>query len=84
MKIKHLFSIAALFFLVSSVQAQKFGHLNSGNLLEKIPEVKAADEKLKTFQEGLMSQGQTMVQSFEKKYQAYATEAQGGTLSRIE
>ena len=84
MKIRNLLYCVAFMALSININAQKFGHLNSGNLLEKIPEVKSADEQLKTYQEGLMSKGQTMVEAFETKYKAYAAEAQGGTLSRLE
>lgn len=84
MKIKNLIYFIAFLTMATSINAQKFGHLNSGNLLEKIPQVKAADAQLKTFQESMMGKGETMVKAFEANYTAYAAKAQEGTLSRLE
>jgi len=41
-----------LFFTVGAVRAQqKFGHIDSGDLLQSMPEMKSADATFKTFQE---------------------------------
>ncbi|MEM9821042.1 MAG: OmpH family outer membrane protein [Bacteroidota bacterium] len=71
-KIKILSLGFALTFLgISAVQAQKMGHLNSGNLLELLPETKKAGEDLEAFQKGLMKAYQVKVKAFEKEVQDF-------------
>ena len=56
-----------------SVNAQtKFGHLNSGNLLSQLPETKAADEKLKVYQDSLVKIGETRAKALQEEVQAFA------------
>jgi len=73
-------------FLASTieVQAQKFGYINSVQLLSELPEIKAADEQLQTFQKGLVEKGQGMMKSLEDNYQKYMAEAQSGALSQVQ
>lgn len=73
-------------FLASanSLTAQKFGYVNSIQLLSELPEISAADEKIISYQNTLVSEGQTMVEAFEKNYQAYIEQAQAGTLSQVQ
>jgi len=80
---KTLTLIFAIAFVLN-VQAQKFGYVNSQQVLLESPEIKAADAELQTFQQGLISQGETMVKSFEAKYNAYVNEANQGTLSKVQ
>ncbi|MBC7914259.1 MAG: OmpH family outer membrane protein [Pyrinomonadaceae bacterium] len=59
---------AGLFFTGSTVQAQqKFGHLHSGNLLEVMPEIKAADANLQTFQKQKQAVAEQMSAEYQKK-----------------
>ncbi|MDF1694728.1 MAG: OmpH family outer membrane protein [Saprospiraceae bacterium] len=74
----------AAFVMVATTTAQKFGHINSQQLLVESPLVKQADAELKTFQEGLITKGQTMVSTFEKGYNAYVAEVQAGGLSKVQ
>ena len=69
---------------IVTVQAQKFGHLNSQLLLTEMPEIKAADAQLENFQKGLLAKGEEMVKAFEANYNNYVTEANSGTLSAIQ
>jgi len=73
-------------FLASTieVQAQKFGYINSVQLLSELPEIKAADAQLQTFQTGLVEKGQGMMKSLEDNYQKYMAEAQSGALSQVQ
>lgn len=75
-----------LIFLVSanSLNAQKFGYVNSIQLLSELPEIASADEAILAYQETLVSKGEAMVQAFEASYQTYMTEAQSGTLTAIQ
>ena len=74
----------AAFIMTSTAFAQKFGHINSQQLLIESPLVKAADAKLKTFQEGLIGKGQAMVQTFEADYKKYVAEVDAGGLSKVQ
>lgn len=75
-----------LLFLVSanSLNAQKFGYVNSIQLLSELPEIASADEAILAYQQTLVSKGEAMVKTFEANYQAYMTEAQSGTLTAIQ
>lgn len=74
----------ALFVMTSTVFAQKFGHINSQQLLIESPLVKKADAELKTYQDGLIAKGQDMVKAFEKSYNDYVTEVEAGGLNKIQ
>lgn len=76
--------ILAAFMITTSTYAQKFGHINSQQLLMDSPLVKDADAKLKTFQDGLISTGQDMVQKFEASYKAYVEQVEAGTLNKVQ
>ncbi len=67
-----------------STYAQKFGYLNSAQLLSEFPEVKAADSQLETYQKQLVGEGEAMVKKLEAKFQAYSKEAQEGLLSQVQ
>jgi len=71
-KIKTISLILALVTMsFTSVQAQKLGHLNSGNLLELLPETKVAGKELETFQKKLLEAYEIKVKAFEAKVQAF-------------
>lgn len=76
--------ILAAFVMASSAFAQKFGHINSQQLLVESPLVKEADAKLKTFQDQLIGKGQEMVKSFETNYTQYVSEVEAGGLSKVQ
>lgn len=63
---------------------QKFGHINSTQLLLELPSVKTADQQLETFQKQLVTKGQQMVEQFQKDYQAYTTKVDARTLSQLQ
>ncbi len=69
---------------VSSLHAQKFGYINSAELLAEVPAVKAADSELETYQAQLVKSGEDMVKKLETKFQAYSKEAQEGLLSQVQ
>lgn len=66
--------------LVSS-QAQKYGHLNYGNVLTLLPEVKQSDTQLEVFQKELVSKGERMAVEFRGNVAKFMTEQQSGILS---
>lgn len=81
---KKLLFLLLLSGLTFSVSAQKYGHLNFGNLLSSMPETKVADETLKKFQQEMVAKGDTMAKKFQAKYVAIAKEVQEGKLSPLQ
>ncbi len=73
-------------FLASanSLSAQKFGYINSIQLLSELPEISAADDAIIEYQNTLVQEGQAMVKTFETNYQAYIEKAQSGELSQVQ
>ncbi len=67
-----------------SLTAQKFGHLNSQQLLLEVPEIKSANSQLEAYQNQLITKGEGMVKTFEANYKAYIDEANEGNLSKLE
>ena len=69
---------------VNMLSAQKFGYVNSQELLVSLPQIKTADTEIETFQKTLMDKGQKMVSEFETEYKAYMEEANKGLLSKVQ
>lgn len=61
--------------------AQKYGHLNFGNMLSLLPQTKTADEQLAAFQQGLVSKGELMAAEFKGNVAKFIAESQTGTMS---
>jgi len=77
--------LGALFICFAfTMQAQKFGYIDSAALLAELPSVKAADSEITTYQNQLIKSGEEKVKTFETKYQAYVKQAQEGTLSKVQ
>ncbi len=83
LKISMLSSILALLAVVSA-NAQKFGHLNSGNLLVQMPETKVADEQLKVYQDSLVKVGQDRAKKLQEEYNLFAQAYETGNVPPIE
>lgn len=64
--------------------AQKYGHLNSGNFLQELSDVKAANSELDAYQKQLMKAGEEMAKTFQEKLQTYLTIAQSGEMSQVQ
>ncbi len=64
--------------------SQKFGFVNSQELLLSMPEIKAADTELETYQKQLIAVGQSKVQEFEVEYKKYGEDSQKGILSQVQ
>lgn len=76
-KILKLVSLATLCLMLGqSLLAQKYGYIDSQQLLVDHPAVKAADAELKGYTDQLMSKGTEMVQQFEAEYQKLLAEAE--------
>lgn len=84
MKIKFAVFLTVIIFSSFQLNAQKFGYLNSNELLSMHPLVKGADSILTIYQNQQMEQGQKLVASFQKNYEDYVKEANSGNLSKIQ
>lgn len=71
-------------FFSSTTYAQKFGYLNSQNLLAEYPAVKNADKELQTYQEQLSKDFEAKAKALEAKFAQYVADAQGGKVPAAE
>ena len=73
-----------ILLLSGSLYAQKFGHLNSDNLLAIYPETKHADRQLENYQASLGAQFEKKVKAFKKDAAIFLEKAQNAQLSQAE
>lgn len=59
------FTFCLILGSVNEAFAQKYGHMNLGNLLTQLDEVKAAEKELETYRIQMMNIGQDMVKNYE-------------------
>ena len=76
-------AFVALFAILGTVSAQKYGHLNYGNLLNAMPAVKDADKQLEDFQKALVSKGEEMSKKLNEGYLAYLKAQQSQTVAPV-
>ena len=85
---KKLLKISSLAFLmvftVSGLKAQKFGHLNSGNLLIQIPATKIADDKLKVLQDSMVAVGETRAKAVQEEFNVFMKAYNEGSVTPAE
>lgn len=75
--------IITLVFAISTIalNAQKFGYINSQELIGQIPQVKEANAELETIKKQYEKQGQDKVTSLQTKYQALERKQAQGEIS---
>ena len=73
-----VFVLAATAF---NADAQKFGYLNSAEILSGMTEVKQANSSMEALQKQLQKKGQQMVQAYQTKLQELQKKEQAGELS---
>jgi outer membrane protein len=78
---KIIFSLTVMLIFSASIFGQKIGHLSSQDILQSMPDVKAAESYLESYQTQLQKKGQAMVENFQKKYQEVARKEQQGEMS---
>jgi outer membrane protein len=66
-----VFALALLLSSGTFAQTLKFGHINSTELIQSMPQTKQADSTLKKFAESLDSQLKTMTIEYQTKLQNY-------------
>ena len=74
--------LLSLLFLSQSY-AQKYGHVNSNEIIMSLQEVKSADSEIQAYSNQLIQKGQQMVKDYEGLYQAYLGKANSGELSQV-
>ena len=67
--------------LSMSAQAQKFGFVNSGAILEAMPQVKEAESNLEALGKQLQAKGEKMMQDFQLKYQELQRKVDAGEIT---
>ena len=77
-------SLVFVALTISGINAQKFGYVDTQELLSTMSEMKLADNELQKLQNELVAKGEEMVIKFEAEYKKYMTEANSGTLSKIQ
>lgn len=81
--LRKAFLMMALLFSFSFMNAQH-AHMNLGNLLESLPEVKTANTQLEALQKSLATKGQTMMDNYQKKAIDIQSRYQKGELSEVQ
>ncbi len=84
MKFKYILTLVVVLAVTTFSNAQKFGYLNSNELLILHPDVKSTDAKLEAYQKQLLEKGQQMASTFQTNYQNYVQEVEAGKLSKIQ
>jgi len=85
-KFFQLSALIALFFLTANttVEAQKFGYINSAAVLAELPEVQQMRSNLEGLQTQLQKKGQQMLTDYQAKQKAAVDKQQAGTLAPVE
>jgi len=66
---------------VSTSFAQKYGHVNFGNLLNLMPEVVSAEASLQAYEKEQVGIGEEMAKAFQAEYERIAKLVQGGEMT---
>ena len=81
---KNLLILAVVLIATLGAQAQKFGHINVGNLMEQFADVRKADTTMQKMREQLSLKGQDMYKKAEADYAKYIEDANKGILTPVE
>ncbi len=74
--LKFTFIILVLISVKVNAQTPKFGHINSSQLLQQMPETRSADTTIQKFGSSLEAQLKTMTAEYQNKVQDYKTKEQ--------
>lgn len=83
-KIVSILAVAVCLLNPHAALAQKYGHLNLGNLLEMMPEREKADQQLETMRNEGLAKGEEMIKVLDEKVKVYQEARQSGTLNQIQ
>ena len=73
-----------LLFAVVSVQAQKYGYINTADILAAMPEVKQAETSIENFSNQLQKKGEAEVAKLQAKFGKIQEDMQAGKLSPLQ
>ncbi len=82
--LKSFVALVILMSVSNFVSAQKFGHLNSADLLSQLPDWKSAEKSLETFSKQKESQLATMQQEYAGKVEKLQVDIQSGIITKVE
>jgi len=77
-------TVLLLFFISTMIFAQKYGHINTAELLSLMPEKAAAEQKLKNKAENLDKTLNELQTEYQTTASSYLKAVQNGTLSETE
>lgn len=78
------FAALLVFGVAAAASAQKFGYVNSAQILAEMPELKQAEASLEALQTQLQKKGQTMVEKLQADYAVVQQKMERGELSRVQ
>jgi len=79
----YILSLLVTIAAITTGFSQKYGYINSTELLINMPQVKSADSQLEDYRKQLFAKGETMEQNLQNEYKAYVEQAQSGQLTGI-
>jgi outer membrane protein len=81
---KYFTILLFLAVLCPCTNAQKIGHVNYGNLLESLPQVKVADEVLTSYQDSITAAFESRVQAHQQRVTDNQTRYKAGEMTKVE
>lgn len=78
---KHIMITLCFGFLALSASAQKFGYVNSAQVMSLLPEVKEANSSLEVFQKQYEARLKSMIEDYQKQGMALQTKVQQGEIA---
>lgn len=80
-KLQTYLTVCLCLFATLAVSAQKFGYINSQQLIQQIPQVKEANAELETLQKQYEKEIESKANSLQTKYQALLRQQEQGDIS---
>ena len=78
-----LLFLTVLLTSIQALHAQKFGHINSAELIQVHPKVATANADLETFRKSVMDPFEAKTKAFQSKASFFMEEVNAGTLSKV-
>lgn len=83
MKLKLVFTAFLLIGTQAIFSQQKYGHINTGNILESLPAITLADSILASYQSELQQKENQLIAAFEKEYMEFVKKANAGEVPKV-
>ncbi|MDQ3015397.1 MAG: OmpH family outer membrane protein [Bacteroidota bacterium] len=72
-----------LFMSALNANSQKFGYINSAQIIEAHPKVSGANTDLETYQKTMLDPFEVKGKAFQEKYKKYMEDANSGVMSQV-